>query len=551
MLSCAQQDSPTRPTMRFATPLSIRPLIFAAAALLCAALAGCVEGPSEPPAAADIVHTPVDPIGLLPMGGYDQNIDHWLKPSAPDYDRPFLSAAQQQAQFAALWARYFGTGEQDPSPWNPAFVNRRVYGELGSDIADLQRRRLAAFDNRDKSASRIGYGQNYRPHTGAWIDAIRDNVDLDQFESQPHYDPAQRAIATDNAPLRELPTSDPSFYDHRLAGEGYPFDNLQISSLRPGTPVYILGTSRDGAWRYVQTPDVQGWVASTRVSLVDDSFVDTWRRAARAMLGGVIEAAVPVRDTGGVYRFTAPAGTLLPFAFVQTGAGTGEAGVASAGSAGSAGAGSVVLIPLRDVDGHARIGQASLGGTQMVPVPFAATPRHLAVLIKALIGRPYGWGNLNNDNDCSSELQSIFAVFGVWLPRHSSTQMQAGRMVDLSEQSPAARLDYLMQNGRPMRTLIYIGGHVMLYLGTFNDGHDPQHAVPVVYQDVWGLSPADDSRRAIIGGSVILPLLLRIPEDPALVSLAGKRIFQITILGDPVGSPSGAAGSGDEDNPAS
>ena len=95
-----------------------------------------------------------------------------------------------------------------------------------------------------------------------------------------------------------------------------------------------------------------------------------------------------------------------------------------------------------------------------------------------------------------------------------------------------------------MRTLIYIGGHVMLYLGnTTRNGV----AVPVVYQDVWGLRPADNSRRAVIGGSVILPLLEHIPEDAALQSLAATPIFQISILGAPDG---GAATPPDDDNPA-
>jgi hypothetical protein len=95
-----------------------------------------------------------------------------------------------------------------------------------------------------------------------------------------------------------------------------------------------------------------------------------------------------------------------------------------------------------------------------------------------------------------------------------------------------------------MRTLIYIGGHVMLYLGnTTRDGQ----VVPVVYQDVWGLRPADNSRRAVIGGSVILPLLLHIPEDPSLQSLAATRIFQISIIGAPA---EGTPVQPDDDNPA-
>ncbi len=95
-----------------------------------------------------------------------------------------------------------------------------------------------------------------------------------------------------------------------------------------------------------------------------------------------------------------------------------------------------------------------------------------------------------------------------------------------------------------MRTLIYIGGHVMLYLGTTRrDGQ----TVPVVYQDIWGLRPADNSRRSVIGGSVIFPLMTSIPEDPSLQSLAGTPIFQISILG----APSDATPPLDQENPAS
>jgi hypothetical protein len=96
-----------------------------------------------------------------------------------------------------------------------------------------------------------------------------------------------------------------------------------------------------------------------------------------------------------------------------------------------------------------------------------------------------------------------------------------------------------------MRTLVYIGGHVMLYLGNTTRG---QQVVPLVYQDIWGLRPADDSRRAVIGGSVILPLLAQMPEDTTLESLAGKSIFQVSIIGN---LQDGTTAPPDEDNPAS
>jgi len=511
-----------------------------AAAALCIALTGCINAPTQ--------RTAVDPVGLFPMAAYDQTVDHWIDPGSASYDQPFLSPAEQRAHFEALYARYFGVGESDPSPWNPSFVQARVYRQNGGDIAALQRRRISAYDNQDKTGRHIGYGQNFLPHTSAWIAAIANNMNVAQFEHDALYRPADRAIASDNLLVRELPTQDPSFYDRRLAGEGYPFDNLQISAVRPGTPLYVLGSSADGGWRYVQTPDVQGWVRSTGVGLVDDAFVATWRAAARQALGAVTVASAPVRDDQGAFRFDAPAGTLLPV--LATASASASAPVAMSAlvptlAATSGTSTRTVLVPASNANGRAEIRTAQLDREQIARVPLSATPRHLAMLIKTLIGRPYGWGNTGFYNDCSSELQSIFAAFGVWLPRHSSTQMSAGRMVDLSSDTPAQRLDYLVSHGQPYRTLIYIGGHVMLYLGNTTRGG---HAVPVVYQDIWGLRPADDSRRAVIGGSVIMPLLKDIPEDPGLSSLAATPIFQITIIG---GADEGTPPQPDDDNPAS
>ena len=538
---------------RFAACLAARLPHARRAATLCAALAAAATfAACSNPAPTRDAHTSVDTVALFPIANYDQNVDHWLEPDNPGYDRPFLSPADQQAHFSALYARYFGTGTSAPSPWNSAYVAMRVYRQQGADIVALQQRRIDKFDNTGNSGAALGYGENFRPHDKAWIDAVAQNMDVGQFTQKAVYQPERRAIATGNLMVRELPTTDPSFYDHHLAGEGYPFDNLLISAVRPGTPLYVLGSSVDGGWRYVQTPDVQGWVRTEGVDLTDDAFVDTWRAATAKSLGAVIVASAPVRDSRGVFRFDAPAGTLLPLAPDNAMRLAPQANK-PASEAASATAARKLLVPARDVDGHAIIRTAQLSDAQIAPTPLAATPRHLAMLMKTLIGRPYGWGNSGLYNDCSSELQSIFAAFGVWLPRHSSTQMSAGRMIDLSASTPAQRLDYLAQHGEPLRTLIYIGGHVMLYIGnTTRNGM----AVPVVYQDVWGLRPADNSRRAVIGGSVILPLFEHIPEDATLQSLAATPTFQISILGAPGGgaatpaTPSSPAAPPDDDNPA-
>lgn len=68
-------------------------------------------------------------------------------------------------------------------------------------------------------------------------------------------------------------------------------------------------------------------------------------------------------------------------------------------------------------------------------------------------------------NDCSQELKSIFTPFGIWLPRNSGQQAQLDSTLDLSKHNLDERLSLLKEKGHPLMTIIYIRGHVMLYLG--------------------------------------------------------------------------------------
>ncbi|SYD25801.1 NlpC/P60 family [Klebsiella pneumoniae] len=161
-------------------------------------------------------------------------------------------------------------------------------------------------------------------------------------------------------------------------------------------------------------------------------------------------------------------------------------------------------------------------------MPWKMTPNNIAILMKAMIGRPYGWGNYNYYNDCSAEIQNLMIAFGILLPRNSAAQIQtASRLVNLSQANINTRLRYLMDHGRPFATLVYIQGHIMLYIG--NAVINGQY-VPMTYQNIWGLRPADSSSRSIIGGAVFFPLLISYPENPSLEPLAGKALFELGFI---------------------
>ena len=104
-------------------------------------------------------------------------------------------------------------------------------------------------------------------------------------------------------------------------------------------------------------------------------------------------------------------------------------------------------------------------------------------------------GNDNFNNDCSAELRSLLMPFGVFLPRNSAAQIEAAsRVVDLSQANTDERLRYLKEHGKPFTTLVYIPGHIMLYIG---NAAINGRSVPMTYQNIWGLRPADSKAAAL------------------------------------------------------
>ncbi|MEB7742622.1 SH3 domain-containing protein, partial [Escherichia coli] len=366
---------------------------------------------------------------------YSQSVDKWL-PAGENRYRPVITHAAQQRYFSDLKSRYFGTGANEKSPWNPSYIASVLRSRGPDNTRDASIRKYLA----DKS---VFWGENFRIHPERWKQEIRDNADtvIEQV-----YRPSGRGMVVRETLVRVLPTTDPAYDNPRQAGKGYPFDNLQMSSVRPGTPVYVFTVSRDRRWKYVLSPTVTGWVYSEDVAEADPQFVTEWRTLAGKQMGAIIKEPVSVHE-GEQYYFTARPGTILPFREHRSGFFD-------------------VFVPVRKSDGRAQIRQVSLKDQDYVAMPWEMTPGNMAVLMKSMSGRPYGWGNHNFHNDCSAEMRSLMMPFGIFLPRNSAAQIQSmPRIVDLSGENTDERLRYLTEHGRPFATLIYIPGHIMLYTG--------------------------------------------------------------------------------------
>jgi hypothetical protein len=104
--------------------------------------------------------------------------------------------------------------------------------------------------------------------------------------------------------------------------------------------------------------------------------------------------------------------------------------------------------------------------------PLSFTRRAVFEQAFALLEQPYGWGGRAGQRDCSRYLHDLFAEFDLRLARNSGVQAQLGtRSVDLSGLGEAEKREAIRAAAREGVVLLYMPGHIMLYLGQDGD-HD-------------------------------------------------------------------------------
>ncbi|WP_051693805.1 SH3 domain-containing C40 family peptidase [Desulfohalovibrio reitneri] len=438
-------------------------------------LSGCAPASAPAPAApdtppvADLAAMPQTPFAYL--GGADKA-------------RPLLAPKERDGRAEEFVNRLF-------SPWErgePKYSRETVaWG-------------FASFPR--KSAFR----QDLRPVSGAWYQAMRERAGLDSYPNL-----GRAAVAVANADLRVLPSSEPVFRDPALAGEGFPFDYNQNSSVWAGTPLYVSHLSRDGGWALVECGYTFGWMEVGDLAWAGESFRLRYRAAP---LAAVVRDRQPVRADG-EFRFRARVGMVLPAEFAD-----GEWRP---------------LVPLATAGRRAVAWPGSASAGTFEPFPLPATRLSLARLMDEMLGQAYGWGGLYGGRDCSQAVMDLLAPLGMAMPRNSSKQAEAGRVVDLTGLSMEEKERIIRRRAAPWATLLAMPGHVMLYLGQWRGKAAAFHAT-------WGVKTRGEGSagRRIIGRAVITSLR---PGDEldALRRPEGLLIERLTGLAFPFQRPDSAA----------
>lgn len=389
------------------------------------------------------------PVRDLTELAQDAGAYHGLAPQAA-----LLAPATQDAAWQRFLDAHFG-------PWD-----RQAPHHTASEV----------FWGLDAFGDETLYGENTLPRPPGWFDELRRDCRVDQYPSL-----ARHAVAVTNAALRVLPTDKPAFRDFDRPGEGYPFDYMQNTLVQAGTPLFASHLSADRAWVLVEARFAFGWVKVTDIAWVDEPFMAVYRTGTYATF---TRDDVPVVDSAGDYRLTGHVGAVLPVM---------EQNSVSDGLA--------LLIPVRSRHGRAVPRVAWVPAPFARVMPLAPTPANFALLGNAMLGRPYGWGGLYQDRDCSALTLDLMAAFGIFLPRNSTQQAKEGTVSDLSELDRATKLRMLIKHGTPFLTLVRKPGHIMVYVGT-------DQGRPVVLHALWGLKTLRNGKegREVVGRAVITTL---------------------------------------------
>jgi cell wall-associated NlpC family hydrolase len=322
----------------------------------------------------------------------------------------------------------------------------------------------------------LGYGENKRKHSKAWLKKLQQNASLDNFPNIRY-----RAITTRDTDLRVLPTQRPHFSSPDSDSAGWPFDNLQRSSVAVNTPIFVCHLSTDKNWALVETCFTFGWMPIEDFARVDNEFISTWESGHYV---AITRDQTTIIDKKGDFGAKSSLGYLFPL--IKETAGKLE-----------------VLFAVADKDKNAVIKHGFVSREAAAIKPVRLNYLNVVKLANELMGEPYGWGGLYGNRDCSSMTRDFFAAFGLWLPRHSEDQVkEVGTYIDLSGITSEQKEKIILQKGIPYLTILWRKGHVMLYIGQ-------QNGQALIFHNIWGIKTKDlrgREGRKIIGQAVITTL---------------------------------------------
>lgn len=125
-------------------------------------------------------------------------------------------------------------------------------------------------------------------------------------------------------------------------------------------------------------------------------------------------------------------------------------------------------------------------------------------------------------------MHDLLIPFGIWLPRNSAAQARSGQFSSLEGLGPRDKDALILREAEPFRTLLWMKGHIGLYVGEYKGR-------PVFFHNVWGVrNHLKDGRegRVILGRAVLSTTAPgRERPDVRAQDLLIERMRGISVIG--------------------
>ena len=193
--------------------------------------------------------------------------------------RRIIDMSSQSAQAARWRSKFF-------SPWHQDTPSVRK-----SEVSSMLNSRARGWKNGSEKWNEADWA------------LMRANAAIQSFPNM-----TAAAITTHATDVREMPTHTPRYSKPTPDPMQNTFDYFQYTRLPMGQPVLICHRSQDGAWYYVETPLVSGWVDAKDVATVSPAFEASWEGSR---LGAIVREHVSLNSS------EAYIGTVLPLSLIH------------------------------------------------------------------------------------------------------------------------------------------------------------------------------------------------------------------------------------------
>ena len=279
------------------------------------------------------------------------------------------------------------------------------------------------------------------------------------------------AITLRHTNLRLYPSRRAIYYDPKRAGEGFPFDYSQNSSVHMNTPIIISHYSLDQLWVYSQTSFASGWIKVEDIAFTNYEFQEKFQNGDYSI---TVKDNLNLSDDNGEISLV-KMGTIFPIDPITK----------------------KYLRAKKDAKGFAKLSKITVNDVDIIAhKPIKFNQYNLAYISKQLVGEPYGWGGKEKCRDCSALTRDFFSPFGIYLPRNSRQQARSGsEFMSLKGLKSSEKKQTILNYAKPFRSMLFVPGHITLYLGE-------QKGEPIILHNYWGVRLNDGSKR-VMGRAII------------------------------------------------